>query len=280
MSAAQAPSTPLHAGRVHPGALARAFAAALLAGLAACSEGAGERPGQPEPTDAATPGTFARVGGVEIPYRDVQICAQHYRETMPAASANEHERVGLTAYLIPRAAFEALHPEARETARQRALARLEVLSAEGGHAPDSGSLLNQEATPDHAERRFEPAKRVAPPMWAALEELGSQATELEINGPLPLPEPADGAVGPQPVTPSPWVGPLEDTGSFVLLRLVGIQEEPRGYEFDVEEFFFRDREITRENYFDEVFSTKLELIDPDAREIIPRHWQIEMGASH
>ena len=85
----------------------RRLALSALLGLAAC--GPGEAPGGEQSgaagNDAMDDGAFVRVGGLPIDYAEVQDVAKHYRSALPAASANEVERLALTAYLIPRAAF-------------------------------------------------------------------------------------------------------------------------------------------------------------------------------
>jgi hypothetical protein len=224
----------------------------------------------PQSEAAGGDGAFVRVGGLPIRYAEVQDVANHYRGALPAASANEVERLALTAYLIPRAAFEALAPAERERALERATARLAELRGEVG----AGST-----EPGVSGRQADSAARIAPPVWRALDALYAGVEPLEPMGPAPV-EPADQEDPFQPVQPTDWVGPLEDTGSFMLVRLVGVVPgPPRGYEFEFEEFHFRDYEGTREDYYTQVFGAGLELVEPFSRELVPRHWQLEMGAT-
>lgn len=248
-----------------------ARAAAGLLALAACDAGPPEGAGRAAPSgESAADGAFVRVGGLPIPYSEVRDLARHYRGAQPAASANEIERLALTAYLIPRTAFAALAPEAREQAREKAAARLAELRGEPGAAP---------AEPGVRGSLADSAARIAPPIWRALDELYAEAAPLEPVGPAPFEE-ADTNDPFQALEPSPWVGPLEDTGNFAVVRLVGVVPgPPRGYEFEYEAFYFRDYEGGRNDYFEQVFSAGLELVDPLARELVPRHWQLEMGAS-
>lgn len=244
------------------------LAVSMLLALAACDSG--EAAEDTQPVAAADDGAFVRVGGLPIEYAEVQDVAGHYRNALPAASANEVERLALTAYLIPRAAFEALAPAERERALERATARLAELR---------GSAGANSAEPGVRGRQGDSAARIAPPVWRALDALYAGVELPEPMGPAPA-EPAAQQDPFLPVPPTDWVGPLEDTGSFMLVRLVGVAPgPPRGYEFEFEEFHFRDYEGTRDDYFTQVFSAGLELVEPLSRELVPRHWQLEMGAA-
>lgn len=252
----------------------RWIAGPTLLALVACGTGdapdaeAGEE--TVESKAAAEGGAFLRVGGLPIQYSEVQDVANHYRHALPAASANEVERLALTAYLIPRTAFAALAPSERELALQRATARLAELRGEA----DGSS-----AEPGVRGRQGDSAARIAPPVWRALDALYAGAEVLEPTGPAPA-QPTAAEDPFQPVSPTAWAGPLEDTGSFMLVRLLGVVPgPPRGYEFEFEEFFFRDYEGTRDDYFTQVFSAGLELVEPLSRELVPRHWQLEMDAA-
>jgi hypothetical protein len=248
----------------------RLWSAALaLPLLAAC--GSEPTAGAPPEPAAAEDGAFVRVEGIPIPYAEVQDTAKHYRAAFPAASANEVERLALTAYLIPRAAFEALAPEARAAALERARARLAELRGEAPAEPPPPGIRSRQA---------DSAARIAPPIWRALEAQFAELGVAEPAGPRPV-EAADLPEDFLPVLDAPWIGPCEGTGSFALVRLVAaVPGPPRGFEFEIEEFFFREHEGTRDDFYTRVFSTRLELVDPLARELVPRHWQLEMGAAH
>ncbi len=189
------------------------------------------------------------VGEIAIHAEEVDRASATVQLIEPAASAQQLRRLAFSNIVLPRAVARALAPQKREDALREAQEKLAVLRA----GKDSTPPKSDGTIGTYVEGQF---PEVGLMNWAA-------ALELE-----------DGV----------WSDPIEDAGSFVLLRRLWRRDGPvpraTVVACDALRFDWLDPDpLARRGEIDRALDVqRLRILDPAWREIVPELIQYRMGA--
>jgi hypothetical protein len=227
----------------------------LIAGALTAGASCRKEPGAPK-TPSAGAGERSWPSGVVMAVDDVPIEAQDVDRASavvqliePGASSSQLRRLAFSNIVLPRAVARAMAPQKREAALREAQEKLAALRSGADQSPTKPDG----AIGIYAEGQFPELGLVT---WAA-------ALELE-----------DGV----------WSDPLEDSGSFALVRRLWRRDGPvpraTVVAVDVLRFDWLDPDpLARRKDIDAAIDVhRLQILDPAWREIVPELIQYRMGA--
>jgi hypothetical protein len=235
-------------------AAALSFAALLGVALVAnssCHDDTGAQQTPPKNADEPTwpEGVVMAVDGIAIHAEEVDRASAIVQLIEPAVSAQQLRRLAFSNIVLPRAVARALAPQKREAALRETQEKLAALRA----GTDATPPKSDGAIGTYIEGQFPELGLMS---WAA-------ALELE-----------DGV----------WSEPIEDAGSFVLLRRFWRRDGPvpraTVVSCDMLRFDWLDPDpLTRRGELDRAIDVqRLRILDPAWREIVPELIQYRMGA--